>query len=415
MKRRKRKPRGPTGLVWREGRAYFDRQHARFEGGRLAISLRTKDPDVASARHSALTQLMDRGDWGVLEAVRRGELHVTDVQTALRDGDHTKLRRLGKGSPRLGDAMDRFLKAKGNVRAVKTVLQYAVRIRRFVQELGRDYPMEELTQERAAAYLQAPKTAEGDRWAPTTQEAVRIALGALWNMVMKEEAQALEQRNVQPKIRVNPWRGLEMPEIRQTRAVFLMPGEWKTLDRWATGQPHRALVALAVLAGLRQGEIRYLRTDVDVELEGPAPLIRVQARKGEHPWQPKTHRGQRDVPITAALVEILKEHIRLEYAGERYLIIAAKKDRPVADNTAMRWVREAFERAGIKYGREGDGLTLHSGRHTFASWLAQDGVSLNVIAKLIGDTLAVTESTYAHLTPDTFRAAVANIERRVGK
>ncbi len=76
--------------------------------------------------------------------------------------------------------------------------------------------------------------------------------------------------------------------------------------------------------------------------------------------------------------------------------------------------REAFEDAGIKYGREGDGLTLHSGRHTYASWLAQGGRPLNVIASLLGDTTKVVEDTYAHLVPDTFRHAVQHIEDLIG-
>ena len=88
-------------------------------------------------------------------------------------------------------------------------------------------------------------------------------------------------------------------------------------------------------------------------------------------------------------------------------------DQPVTAGTSARWTQDAFELAGIKYGREGDGLTLHSGRHTYASWLAQDGIPLNVIATLLGDTTKVVEETYAHLIPDTYRSVVQCIERRV--
>ena len=96
----------------RAGRAYFDRRHSRFNGGRLAISLRTGDRDVATERHTVLTQLMDRGDWNVLEAIRRGDMHITDAQATLRNGDATKLRRMGSDSPRLGPAIERFLRLK---------------------------------------------------------------------------------------------------------------------------------------------------------------------------------------------------------------------------------------------------------------------------------------------------------------
>ena len=112
------------------------------------------------------------------------------------------------------------------------------------------------------------------------------------------------------------------------------------------------------------------------------------------------------------MVAILGDHIRRGYAGERYLIRTKRYDKPLSSERSIHWTRRAFETAGIRYGRKGDGLTLHSGRHTFASWLAQDGVPLNVIAKLLGDTTKVVEDTYAHLIPDTYRAAVMSIERR---
>jgi integrase len=403
------RPKAPTGLVWRDGRAYFDRRHQRFKDGRLAISLRTSDPDVAGARHSVIVSLMDRGDWAVIEAIRSGEMHISDAQAALRDGDAKKLRRMGAGTPKLGDAVERFLRRKEATRAGGTVSQYRSRLQGFRDEMGDDLEMDAFTSTEAAAYLQAPKPAKP--WAPTTQESVRVCLGALWNMVMEEEAEALALRNVHPSITLNPWSGLEMPELRPTRTAFLTPAEWRTLDASMTRQPYRALVAIAFLAGLRQGEIRYLRPGVDVLLEGD-PLIRVQSRKGDRPWRPKTKRGQRDVPITATLVGIIQEHHNRGYAGERYLIRTANQDTPVSTGTAERWTEEAYTRAGIRYGRDGDALTLHSGRHTYASWMAQDGVPLNVIATLLGDTTKVVEETYAHLVPDTYRAAVQNIERR---
>ncbi len=291
--------------------------------------------------------------------------------------------------------------------------QYSVRLGRFREEFGDDFPLDEFTAAEARQYLQAPKPPKGEPWAPTTQEAVRVCLGALWSMVMEEEAEALAQRNVHPSVRTNPWTGLEMPEIRPTRTAFLSPEEWVELDRTMVGRARAGLSwGLAFLAGLRQGEIRHLRTHVDVLLVGDEPIVRVQSRGGDRPWRPKTKRGERDVPVTPLLAEILADHIERGYAGDRYLIPDPGQDRPIVPNTAMRWTADAFEAAGIRYGRDGDALTLHSGRHTFASWLAQDGVPLNVVADLIGDTLSIASEVYSHLVPNTYRAAVANIERR---
>jgi hypothetical protein len=45
-------------------------------------------------------------------------------------------------------------------------------------------------------------------------------------------------------------------------------------------------------------------------------------------------------------------------------------------------------------------VTPHVMRHTFASLLASQGVSLYKIAKWLGDTLATTEKHYAHPVPE---------------
>ncbi len=65
----------------------------------------------------------------------------------------------------------------------------------------------------------------------------------------------------------------------------------------------------------------------------------------------------------------------------------------------------AAERAGIK------GLTrLHDLRHTFASRLAQKGVSLFVIQKLLGHRDSKSTMIYAHLVPETYADAVGLLD-----
>ena len=168
MSPRRRRKRAPKGLTWRSGRARFDRRHPRFKGGRLAIALRTDDPDVAYERHAVLVELMDRGDWGVLEAIRRGDMHITDAQVALRNGDATKLRRVGSDSPRLGPAVEGFMRMKEATRSRGTCLKYRAFFKTLLAELGEDYPMEELAVQDAREYLHAERDGKGP-WAPATQ------------------------------------------------------------------------------------------------------------------------------------------------------------------------------------------------------------------------------------------------------
>jgi integrase len=58
-------------------------------------------------------------------------------------------------------------------------------------------------------------------------------------------------------------------------------------------------------------------------------------------------------------------------------------------------------------------LTFHSCRHTFASWLVIQGTPLYTVQKLMRHkTISLTER-YAHLAPDTLKAAVAMFEKNL--
>lgn len=65
------------------------------------------------------------------------------------------------------------------------------------------------------------------------------------------------------------------------------------------------------------------------------------------------------------------------------------------------WFKPALRRAGIKDFR------WHDLRHTFASWLVQDGVPLNRVSELLGHKSLQMTMRYAHLAPSQLHADVA--------
>lgn len=413
---RKPKRRRPVaavrGLVWRNGRAYWQRRHKMLPSGRMVVSLLTADVEVAAQRAAALNTMAERGDWGAFERLRSGGLHVTEIARAVREGDYMSLRRVSAAGVRLGDAIERFLARSDATASGRTAAHHRTVLMQLQAELGADFLMHELTTERAERFLHDVKPSKDGVWAPATQKVVRVMCGSLWSMMIEQEAEAAEQANAIPTVTRNPWRKARTKKTRQTRHAFLQPGEWHDLitHPQVAGRPRAALLAVGCLAGLRDAEARHLRPGIDVLLGGPRPVIVVQDRDGEHAWETKTENSVREIPVKPALEEILREHIRRGFAGKRFLFHAWQRDRPLGAKTLETWTMEAFTAAGIKYGREGDALTNHSLRHTFASWMAAAGVPFHVIAELMGNTPAIVMATYAHLAPHDLDRAMDVIE-----
>jgi integrase len=90
---------------------------------------------------------------------------------------------------------------------------------------------------------------------------------------------------------------------------------------------------------------------------------------------------------------------------------------PDRDDNKMKRISNAFQRAvnelgfnnGISDPRQQ--VVFHTLRHTFASWLVENGTDLYTVKELMGhSTLAMTER-YSHLGQNTLQNAVRNLEK----
>ena len=57
-----------------------------------------------------------------------------------------------------------------------------------------------------------------------------------------------------------------------------------------------------------------------------------------------------------------------------------------------------------------ENLCWHALRHTFASWLVQDGVSIYEVQKLLGHADVSTTQIYSHLQPETLHRTVERLD-----
>jgi integrase len=192
----------------------------------------------------------------------------------------------------------------------------------------------------------------------------------------------------------NPCRGVKA-NIETPRDRYLSAEEIERLIRVISELEDREsadVIMLALLTGARRDEL-VKASWVQFDLKAG-----VWTKPSSHTKQKRTHR----VPLNPRALELLRA-IKSE---------ASKAETMVFPTRASLGVRTAWERA-----REDAGLPdvrFHDLRHSFASLLVSDGVSLQVIGGLLGHTQAQTTMRYSHLADDALREATTRVGRLVG-
>jgi integrase len=187
----------------------------------------------------------------------------------------------------------------------------------------------------------------------------------------------------------NPCRGITLPRVNNKLTRCLTAEQERKLLA-ASSDCFRPLVQAALYTGLRLGELLDLRWgDVDFE----TAILTVLHGKGDK---------MRHIPMVPELAGILEEIPRaVSEKGEASPYVFNNPD------TATRWVdtKKQWARAlRISAIRE---FRFHDLRHTFASRLAQRGVSLKAIQDLLGHADLKMTMRYAHLAQNDLRDAVS--------
>jgi integrase len=146
------------------------------------------------------------------------------------------------------------------------------------------------------------------------------------------------------------------------------------------------LVTTLIFAGLRRAEACWLRwSDVDL---GDKPVLRIVAKTVDGVfWQPKTRRN-RVVPLSPRLVELLKALPRTS----PWVFPAAGGNR-WDENFLTRHFRLLMDKLKLRW-------RIMDCRHTFGSILAQKGISLFKISKMMGNSPEICSRHYATLVPE---------------
>lgn len=169
-------------------------------------------------------------------------------------------------------------------------------------------------------------------------------------------------------------------------------------------EPCRTVVQLAVLTGMRIGEILALRWKRVDLLRGTLEIAETFS-DGVF-GLPKTRSSSRVIPISEFLNGVLKTHRTSRPGGSSEdLVFRTRTGTPLSSkNLYNRELAPACDR--IKQPR----ISWHSFRHTHATLLAEVGESIKTAQSLLGHLdLGTTLNTYAHAIPDSQRRAVERV------
>lgn len=227
-------------------------------------------------------------------------------------------------------------------------------------------------------------------------------------------ARALKKAVVSRKILYNPMEAIDMPRVPRSKQEALTAKEVTGLLRSVQGGRLELLYDLALLQGLRKGELlgllisEYDRAKGTIKVSGQVQTIDGRtSRQGS----PKSENSIRELPITTRQRVLIEAHLdRLREERNRLgvdwkeqgLLFPNERGGPLHPSYIWKQFKAALKRAGI----EPKGVRFHDLRHTCATLLISQGVHLSVVKERMRHSqISVTADTYGHIFEETQRAA----------
>jgi site-specific recombinase XerD len=192
------------------------------------------------------------------------------------------------------------------------------------------------------------------------------------------------------------WTDMDIPRPRREKKlpVVLAREEVKKLLDVTINLKHRAILTLTYSAGLRLSEVSNLKiTDVDSK----RMALRITQAKGFK---------DRYCVLSPVALNLLREYWT-KYRPSLWLF-QAKNKQPLSSRTIQHVFKNALRKAGIQ-----KQVGIHSLRHSFATHLMEQGVSLPIIQQLLGHKSLKTTSVYLHVQQYSIEAVKSPLDALV--
>jgi integrase/recombinase XerC len=194
-------------------------------------------------------------------------------------------------------------------------------------------------------------------------------------------------------------RAAKVPKIDKRLPTYLDRGHTERLFEWAEGRaggdefgPTRDLAILELFysTGIRLSELSGMNLE-DLDLLSDQAKVRGKGRK------------ERLVPVGSRAVLALRRYLNLReelvsrVRGDRHAVFVTRRGRRLAPRGVQRAVHAMFDAVG------GDGLRVHSLRHTFATHMLDAGADLRAVQELLGHASLSTTQIYTHTSVERLK------------
>lgn len=211
-------------------------------------------------------------------------------------------------------------------------------------------------------------------------------------------------------VKENCFLRVKLPKKQKLNPAFIDKVQLSRITNQIENQTVRDIVITGFYTGMRLNELlnltwRNVNTNNKIITVGDEEFI----TKG---------RNQRYIPISAEVMEVLERNKR-EKPNNKSLTVVNITDRGIGNkyvfyksngirftgNHVSKCFKTACRTAGID-----KSIHFHSLRHSFASHLIQQGVSIYTIKELLGHSSISTTEIYSHLNIDTLKEAMSVLD-----
>jgi integrase len=203
----------------------------------------------------------------------------------------------------------------------------------------------------------------------------------------------------------NPARGIELPEKKAVREKHVLPPQQISRLLSILAEPARTMALVAILTGLRIGEILALRWQ-DLDLVAGQLRVEQACYRGQM-GSPKTPNSRRVLPLPGALIEALKARASKLDGTPEGLLFQTRSGRPFnPSNLFQSHLKPAGREIGAPW------LNWHTLRRTHATYFQLAGGSIkDAQAQLGHSNLSTTLEIYTLPIPAQQRAAVEKLSQ----